>query len=285
MEQYLYEIMEDYKNTESDTEKENIFKEFCTSLWSCENKRRTCTKTIRFYIRKDLQSTETGQVFNTWSEIEYKGYKSMSKETDWCSLIRQKINNLYTRHFDKEVILNRDYMDLLHTPKRLYHQWIDGMEMDVDELTAMIDDAINEAEILKASYQKAKMQLSWADYKMLTEKFLDRIFQSCKLIDTFENGAPETIYSFINEDNFYIRYFCKSLEYHMKNYTKEYYGLKRGRNRQYVRCRLCQKLIEKTNNRIIYCKDCSTKVHNAAAKERMRRHRQKCYHLENRQEA
>ena len=281
MEQYLYEIMEDYKNTESDTEKENIFKEFCTSLWSCENKRRTCTKTIRFYIRKDLQSTETGQVFNTWSEIEYKGYKSMSKETDWCSLIRQKINNLYTRHFDKEVILNRDYMDLLHTPKRLYHQWIDGMEMDADELTAMIDDAINEAEILKASYQKAKMQLSWADYKKLTEKFLDRIFQSCKLIDTFENDDPETIYSFINEDNFYIRYFCKSLEY----YTKEYYGLKRGRDRQYVRCRLCQKLIEKTNNRIIYCKDCSTKVHNAAAKERMRRHRQKCYHLENRQEA
>lgn len=274
MEQYLYEIMDDYKNAGSDREKEEIFREFCTSLWSCENKRRTYTKTIRFYIKKDLRNSEIGQVFNTWSEIEYKGCRSMTKETDWCSLIRQKINNLYTRHFDKDVILNRDYMDLLHTPKRLYHQWIHGMDMEADELTAVIDDAINKAEALKAAYQKAKMQLSWADYKKLTETTLRKIFQSCKLIDAFENDAPEIIYSFINEDNFYIRYFCKSLECHMQNFVKEYYGLKRGRNKQYIRCRLCRRLMEKTNNRIIYCRDCSAKVHNAGAKERMRRHRQ-----------
>lgn len=281
MEQYLYEIMEDYKNAGTDREKERIFKDFCSLLWSCENKRRTCTKTIRFFIRKDLINTQCGQIFNTWSKIEYKGCQSITKENDWCSLIRQKINNLYTRHFDKEVVLNRDYMDLLHTPKRLYHQWISGMEMGADKLAATIDDAINKAEVLKASYERAKMQLPWADYKKLTEKFLRKIFQSCKLIDSYENNSSGTIYSFLNEDNFYIRYFCKSLEYHMKNYTKEYYGLKRGRNKQYVRCRLCQRLIEKTNNRIIYCKDCSAKVHNAAAKERMKKHRQKCRRLEN----
>lgn len=274
MEQYLYEMMEDYKNAESEAEKENIFKDFCTSIWANENKRRTRTKTIRFSIRKDLQNTKTGQIFNTWTKVEYKGCQSMTKETDWRGLIRQKINNLYTRHFDKEVILNRDYLYLLHTPKRLYHQWIEGAKMDTEELVSVINDAMNKAELLKSSYQNTKIQLSWADYKKLTEKFLRKIFQSCKLIDTFENGAPETIYSFINEDNFYIRYICKSLECHMKNYIKEYYGLKRGRNKQYIRCRLCRRLIEKTNNRILYCRECSQRVHNAAAKERMRRYRQ-----------
>lgn len=274
MEQYLYEIMEDYKNAESDTKKEMIFKEFCASLWACPNKRRTYTKTIRFFIRKDLQNTKIGQIFDTWSEIEYKGYQSMTKETDWCSLIRQKINNLYTQHFDKEVILNRDYMYLLHTPKRLYHQWMGGMEMEAEELTSAINGVISKIDIIKSSCQEAKMQLSWTDYKKLTEKILQKIFQSCKLIDCFGYDVPGTIYNFINEDNFYIRYFCKSLECHMQNYTKEYYGLKRGRNRQYIRCRLCQRLIEKTNNRMIYCRDCSVKVHNAGAKERMRRYRQ-----------
>ena len=29
----------------------------------------------------------------TQFNIEYVGYKSVTKDTDWCSLIRQKINN------------------------------------------------------------------------------------------------------------------------------------------------------------------------------------------------
>ena len=285
MEQYLYEIIEDYKNADSDIEKEEIFKIFCSSLWSCKNERHTYIKTIRFFVPKNLLNTQCGQIFHTWSSVEYQGYQSITKENDWCNLIKQKINNLYTRYFDKEVILNRDYIHLLHTPKRLYFQWIDGMEINADALAVAIHDAIREGNTLKVSYQKAKMTLSWADYEKLIENFLRKIFQSCKLINAYEDGTSETIYNFVNEDNFYIRYFCKSLECHMKNYTKEYYGLKRGRNRQYIRCQLCQKLIEKTNNRIIYCRDCSVKVHNAAAKERMRRYRQNCYHLENGQKS
>ena len=78
--------------------------------------------TIVFYVRKDLLQTELGQVFDMWSEIEYTYYKSMTKDENWCSIIRQKINNIYTRYFDKEVVLGREYMDLLKTPKRLYYQ-------------------------------------------------------------------------------------------------------------------------------------------------------------------
>lgn len=257
IDKYLYEIIDEYKHSDLDEEKNDIFESFCSSIWSSDNKRRVYTKTIRFSVRKDLLNTDIGQVFDVWSEVEYKGYKAMSKETDWCSLIRQKVNNLYTRYFDREIILKQDYMDLLKTPKRLYYQWLDGIEMDADELTAIIDEAIDNAEKLKVTYQKQKMDLSWNTYKKVIEGFFQRCFDNCKLIEDYEKSSKYCgIYDFINEDNFYIKYFCRSLENYMQNYNKEYYGLKRGRNKKYSFCKICGKMIDKTNNRMMYCDEC-----------------------------
>ena len=260
IEKYLYEIIDDYKHSCSNEEKSDLFKSFCSSIWSCENKRRIYDKTIRFSVRKDLLDTDVGQVFDMWSEVEYKGYKSMSKETDWCNLIRQKINNLYTRYFDKEIILKRDYMNLLNTPKKMYYQWIDGIEMNASEITTIIDEAIDNAEKLKITYQKQKMELSWNDYKKVIEGFLQRCFDNCKLIEEFEKESKYCgLYDFVNEDNFYVKYFCQSLETYMQNYQKEYYGLKRGRNKQYKHCVVCGSLIEKSGKNQKYCEVCKHK--------------------------
>ena len=70
IDKYLYEIIDDYKHSDSDEEKDDIFKSFCSSIWSSENKRRVYTKTIRFSVRKDLLQTDVGQVFDVWSEVE-----------------------------------------------------------------------------------------------------------------------------------------------------------------------------------------------------------------------
>ena len=269
IDKYLYEIIDDYKHSDSDEEKNDIFKSFCSSIWSSENKRRVYTKTIRFLVRKDLLQTDVGQVFDVWSEVEYTGYKAMTKETDWCSLIRQKVNNLYTRYFDKDVILKKDYMNLLNTPKRLYYQWIDGTKMDADELTAIIDDAIDDAQKLKVTYQKQKMELSWSEYKKVIEGFFQRCFDNCKLIEDYEKDSKYCgIYDFMNEDNFYIKYFCNRLEGNMKDYQKHYYGLKYSSRKGYKRCKCCGKMIEKSHNRKIYCDDC---------RENMRLNRYKKY--------
>lgn len=257
IDKYLYEIIDEYKNTDSEEEKNEIFKSFCSSIWASNNKRRIYTKTIRFSVRKDLLDTDIGQVFDVWSEVEYKGYKSMSKETDWCSLIRQKINNLYTRYFDKEVILKSDYMNLLKTPKKLYYQWIDGVEMDADELTTIIDDALNDAEKLRITYQKQKMELSWSDYKSVIEGFLQRCFDNCKLIEDYEDKSKANMYDFMNEDNFYIRYICKRLEGNMQDYQKHYYGLKYSSRNSYKRCKQCSALIENSGNKKMYCTKCA----------------------------
>lgn len=249
-----------------------ILKDFCSSIWSSQNKRRIYTKTIKFKVRNDLLTTEVGKIFNSWSDIDYVGYKTMTKDTDWCSLIRQKINNLYTRYFDKEVVLNTDYMTLLSTPKRLYYRWINGEEINTNDLTNIIEDSIYQAAELKCVYQKQKMDLDWDKYKEVIEGFLHKIFDNCELIEDYEvkNLTNNLIYDFYNEDNSYIKYICDSLEFYILNYQKEYYDLKRGRNKQYKRCKECGKLIEKTNNRAIYCKECGKIVDRNKAQKRMK---------------
>ena len=248
-----------------------IFKDFCSSIWGSSNKRRVYTKTIKFKVRNDLLNSDIGQIFNMNSEIDYMGYKSMTKDTDWCSLVRQKINNIYIRYFDEQVILNKDYMDLLRTPKRLYCRWVNGEEMNVQELTVSIDNAIHEAEKLKAVYQKHKINLSWSEYKMVVEEFLFRAFHNCQLIDDYEceHLTDRFIYDFYNEDNFYIKYFCSSLEGEIKKWQKKQYGVRD--HKRYSRCKECGSLIEKTNNRAMYCKDCAIRINRLKTKNNMKK--------------
>lgn len=261
IDKYLYEIIDDYKNANSIEEKNEIFNSFCSSVWSNKNKRRVYNRQIKFKVRNDLLESDIGQIFNTWSEVEYTGYKAMTNETDWCSLIRQKINNLYTRYFDDEVVLNKDYINLLKTPYNLYYRWIKGAEMDASELTDTIEDSIYKAAELKSVYQKQKMKLSWNEYRRIIEEFLRRAFNNSKLIEDYENESltDKYIFNFATEDNFYISYFCKSLEGEMLKWQKEYYGLQRGRNKQYKRCKECGALIEKTGKNTQYCSKCKRK--------------------------
>lgn len=272
MEKYLYEIMEDYQNADTEEEREQIFRYFCARIWASGNKRKTYMKAIRFTVRKELLATETGRIFSAWSEVPYRGYKSRSTKTDWCSLIRQKVNNLYTKYFDPEIIINRDYVDLLKTPKKLYYRWIDGTGITPDELRTAITDAMSRAETLKASYIKQKMNLPWNSFRLVAEDFFRKIFSNCKSLEEYETDI--NTYSFISEDNFYIAYFCRYLEYEMKQWQKKYYGVRN--HKKYKRCRLCGRLIESTGNRRIYCAACAVKneARNAALRKRKQRQKQ-----------
>ena len=259
IDKYLYEIIDDYKSVSSEEEKTEIFKDFCSSIWSNKNKRRTYIKTIRFKVRNDLLETKIGQIFNVWSEIDYVGYKAMTNETDWCSLIRQKINNLYTRYFDDDVILKKDYMDLLKIPYNLYYRWIKGDSINPDELVNKIESSIYKAAELKSMYQKQKMILEWGEYKKIIEQFLRKMFDNCKLIEEYEieQLTDKYIYEFASEDNFYISYICKSLEGEMMMWQKKYYKVRQHQN--YKRCKECGRLIEYIGNKKMYCEECAKK--------------------------
>lgn len=252
----LYEIMEDYKAAQTEEEKNEIFNSFCSSVWSSDNKRKIYKKSIRFKVRKDLLQTELGQVFDTWSDVEYTYYKSVTKDESWHSIIRQKINNIYTRYFDKEVILGKEYMDILKTPKKLYYQWISGIDMNAETVTEIIDDTIDNAGKVKAKLQKEKMTLSWNDYKKVIEEFLRRCFDNCKLIEEYEDKTKIiTMLNFLTEDNFYVGYICKSLEGEILKWQKKYYNIRD--HKKYSRCKQCGSIIEKTGNKRLYCRQCA----------------------------
>lgn len=253
---FLYEIIEDYKESEIQEEKDEIFNSFCSSIWSSDNKRRTYTKSIRFNVRKDLMNTDLGQVFDTWSDIEYNYYKAMTKDENWCSIIRQKINNIYTRYFDKEVILGKEYMDLLKTPKRLYYEWISGIDMDSSTVIEIIDNAIDKSINVKTRLQMEKMSLSWNEYKKVAEGFLRRAFDNCKFIDEYEDKSKIiTRLDFLTEDHFYVGYICRSLDGEILKWQKKYYGIRD--HKKYKRCKQCGSIIEKTGNKRLYCDECA----------------------------
>lgn len=255
---FLYEIIEDYKEAKTEEKKDDIFKSFCSSIWSSDNKRRIYKKSIKFNVRKDLLNTDLGQVFDTWSDIEYTYYKSMTKDENWHSIIRQKINNIYTRYFDKEVILGKEYMDLLKTPKRLYYQWISGVDMDAETVTEVIDEAVDDAEKVKIKLQKEKMSLSWNEYKKVVEEFLRKCFDNCKLIGEYEDKTKiNTMLDFLTEDHFYVRYICRYLDREIIPYQKKYYGVRQ--HKKYSRCKRCGSIIEKTGNKKSYCNKCARK--------------------------
>lgn len=253
-ESYFYEVIEDYKEAVPE-EQDAIFRTFCTALWANSNTRRIYTKAISFQVRKDLLHTELGQVFDAWSEVTYHSYKSLSKETDYMSLLRQKINNLYTRYFDKKVILQSDYLDLLKTPKRLYLSWLEGTEMSAEEATIAIDDAIAASVKCKEWYQKQKIDLSWADYQLIIEDILRKAFDHAKYAEEYE-ASPDTAlcYEFLAEDNLYIKYFCHYLECELKQWQYRHYGVRA--HQPMMRCQVCGGLTEKKGRNQKYCKAC-----------------------------
>lgn len=271
-EMYLYELIEDYKDSTSQEEKNKLFHSFCSSIWSSNNKKRIYNKTINFKVRKDLLDTELGQIFNTWSEISYKYYKSITNDENWCSLIRQKINNIYIRYFDKEVIVAKEYIDLIKTPKRLYYEWVSGTTMEANTVTDLIDSSINKSEKVKQQLQLEKMTLSWDDYKQVIESFLHKCFENCILIEEYEE--KESISSrlnFLTEDHFYVKYINKCLDGEIKKWQKQYYGIKRRHKERYARCCNCHKLYPKTNNNQKYCIKCAPIIRNNRQKQYMRR--------------
>ena len=89
---------------------------------------------------------------------------------------------------------------------------------------------------------------------------MKKIFDNCKSIDEYEsNNKLLNMYDLYSEDNFYIKYFCKSLEGEMLNWQKDEVKLKRGRNKKYKNCKECGKMIEiksKKDYSTKYCDDC-----------------------------
>lgn len=249
---YMYEILEDYQTAVDSKEQEEIFAAFCALIWNSPNERIHSEKFFTFHVPARLAATETGQIFAEYSSLSCPVCTSVTKETDFASLIRQKANNIYTNLFDKEVCTKKDYLDCLRLPGKLYHQWAKSLSgkhsdwiMTPKELSRTLEEAMEHASSLRETYRRQKMDASWEEYCQITEGFFRRLFQNYRPLDDYcsrkqpENLLPDLHTETWHEDHFCISYFCNGLNGYFKNYQKKYYGLSNAssqRNVQYSRC-------------------------------------------------
>ena len=261
---YLYEVLDDYKTSENQDE---IFRCFIDKIWHSSNTRQIYTKYIRFTILPEIVDTDVGRVFYNYINIPYIASKTMTSNTDYISLIRQKINNIYNNYCEPRLCTRKDYMELLHMPKTTYYRWEKYHdENDIDDLENRIRENLNKAQELKNQYSKQKMQLTWKQFKPFVEEYLRRGFNNYISLDEFENKEQFVLDTDLwTEDNFAIRYLCRCLQLGIKNEQKKYYGLSVFGSldkRRYKRCIDCGELfwVKNKDNQTVRCAECQHKA-------------------------
>lgn len=256
---FLYNVIDDYQAAESDQEREEIFNDFCNKIWTCENQGRKYQREIKFTIQKQLLETEIGKIFNAWSVIPYMYFRATykSRHEKYYIYIRQKINNLYFKYFDPDIVIDSHYFNFLKTPKNLYFNWIQHPELTKEEITKRIDEAMDKAVTYKKNIRARKIDMPFSEYKELINGYLK------KCLENYDADYEKTHISqckrkksdgLENFDNPIVYYFCNSIEGYIINYQKEYFGL--PRNKKYGVCKNCGKLFVKNDYRKLLCSDC-----------------------------
>lgn len=251
---YLYEVMDDYRESSDPQYKQHLFNEFMHALFVCENKVRIYDRHIKYKVTSDLLKTEQGQIFDMWSDITFKYVRTMTSNKNYLYLIRQKINNIYSFLCDPRICVDKELVQYISVPKKLYYRYIHGEPMTSEFIIAQIDDALQKSEERKKALERRKLRLTWNEYWELVSKYIKKCFENYKPLIEVEN--PSILYetsAYTMEDNYCIRYICKSLSGYFRNYVKEYNNL--PRNKHYGYCD-CGKMFVKRSNSQKFCPDC-----------------------------
>lgn len=263
---YLYEILDDYKQLDN---KDEIFSAFTDKIWIYVMDKIKVEPHAKFIKYKTIPKhfkTDTDRIFEKYKKIYYytrSGYNKYS--TNWYDIISFKIAHLYFRYFNLHGVIDdsniKGYVDLLREPKRLYFRYISGnLEMSASQLKQHIKCSLRKAQNLKKQYSKQLMKEENNEYRQCIDKTIRKAFDNYIPLDKFEDKTKFVLdIDFVIEDNFTEKYICKWLECEMKQFQKQYYGIKRlKKDEKLKRCQDCGRLfvIKKKNNRTIRCNAC-----------------------------
>ena len=275
---FLWEIIEDYKAAETQEEKDKIFADFCKAIWDGSGGWRRFYKKISYTVPTDLLHTDIGQVFQKYEIIRYPTTEKRTEHTAWNYIIRQYLNNLYVKNFDKTICDTQKYGSMLNYPKTLFYKWKKDPEnfpYTAETLQEAIIQKLIEAEDHRARVVRRKKDLSLLDYRDLCNGFFRKCFDNCKLLEDYDSYEEE-LYETSSEDHFYTGYFCKSISGYLSNYMIESYGVKRQRKTYTLTyCSICgtpfyQK--PKTKKRVM-CDECKKKADKIYKKNYYLRHK------------
>jgi len=274
-------MLEEYKISDI---KQDIINKFIERLWNSEYAFKKYKKQYKYEVFDDLLNNRNDliELFNKYNVVEYTVCRSFyKKKLESIDYIRVKLNNMYGFLFDNDVYYNRKYYNLLLTPKKEYFRIVNikkeiGNIDDItyEEILYNINSALNEAEIIKQESIKKKHDMSFDNYKRIINTYIERVFNNYKSIEEYEkiNGWELKVkVDGWSEDNYVIKYFCKSLNGYLRNYIREI----SNKPNKYKECQICKILFLYKNNKSKYCPTCAkeiwkeqNRIHN---RERMRR--------------
>lgn len=250
----LNELLEDYQEFNED----EALEEFTKLLWSSKYGLRTYKKYYSFTIQESAlnNNEELVKVFEPYQNIELKYAKSYYNEKmSSIDMIRIHINNMFMYLTDKEVYLSSDYYKQMKIPKQKYYDTIkdikDKKDINIEELRLEIEQSVEKASILKEERIKSKINLSFKEYKEVINNYIIRLFNNYKTPEQYENEFGwelNVLNDAWHEDNYIVKYFCKSLTGYMMNYIRDNSHRKK-------QCKSCC-IILSNRNRSGYCKNC-----------------------------
>ncbi|MGD7047068.1 hypothetical protein FZC83_02290 [Rossellomorea marisflavi] len=254
----LDELLEEYKETGDRV----LIDEFMKMLWGSKYKFKKYSKTYTFDVDEGKLNgdSELIELFKCHQETEFRFCKSFYKsKLDYIDYIRIHVNNMYGYLVDRELYLPKEYYHLLLSPKREYYNTVDaireGLNVDPNSIDLKIKESLDRAEEIRNEALKKKIELSWAEYKKLIRNYVERLFKNYKPPHEYEeeHGWQMSVYvDGWSENNYVVKYFCRSLTGYMRNYVKSLQPKKQKKKF----CFYCGVEIFAKSNRKKYCGDC-----------------------------
>lgn len=247
----LSELLDEYKET---GDKELIDK-FIKMLWKSKYPFRKYKKYYTYGVDEELiKDKRLVELFKQYEYIEFTFCKSYYlKKLNSIDYIRVHVNNMYGLLVDKDVYLPKEYYQLLLTPKREYYNVLEllkkGEQVSYEQVKQKIDLAMMEADEIKKAANEKKINLTWSQYKKLINSYIHRLFENYIPPHEYEEKHGWEMKIFVDgwsEDNYIIKYFCKSLTGYMRNYV-------RNSKVETKYCVICGK---KIGRREKYCSNC-----------------------------
>ena len=265
---FLNEILDEYKDSD-DIRKQEILNNFLQILWKSKCKYKKYKKYSTYKVNEKALNYREDLInlFNKFNRLEYTVCKSYYKnKLDSIDYIKIHINNIYGYLFDEDVYYAKEYYNLLFTPKKEYFKTINliknNCDFDINDVKNNIENAIKKAEEIKQKSINKKIKMKWSDYKKLVNSFIEKIFNNYMTIEEYEEKYGWDIRINIDgwsEDNYIIKYFCKSLTGYFRNYIRKFRGFKyNDKIIHYIQCGIP---IKQTSSNNKYCKICAKKIH------------------------
>lgn len=258
----LSDILEDYQEAD-ETLKKELIDEFISSVWKSKCRYSKYKKIYTYDVNDELLDDRQDliELFNKHRIIELDFCKSFyKKKLTAADYIRVHINNMFGYLTDKNVYLSKQYYEMVMTPRNLYYIVVNKLKNNEDvnfyEIKYKIDYALEKAPLIKQSDQEKKINLSWKEYKHLINRYIGRLFNNYIPPHEYEKEHGWEMKVNINgwsDDNFAVKYFCRSLTGYMQNYVRD----SKEKIIKEKHCVTCGNKIENTSNRRKYCQTCA----------------------------